>query len=168
VNNKIWFDSVSPTAHSTILSTPSINENFNKTTAKADPLIITKAVNKSPTTQNSFDPSNVTVAISENANSMVANETATLFNNESTPIVKEVEQNSIIAISENASEKNGIIANETFAEAQNHKEEKGYKVIDTDETDRIIYIANFEIDGAAIRGLTRKLNALFKRNKSEK
>ena len=47
-------------------------------------------------------------------------------------------------------------------------EEKGYKVVDTDETDRTIYIANFEIDGASLRGLTRKFNALFKRNKSEK
>ena len=60
------------------------------------------------------------------------------------------------------------MTNELLTEMQNSTEEKGYKVVDTDETDRTIYIANFEIDGASLRGLTRKFNALFKRNKSEK
>ena len=60
------------------------------------------------------------------------------------------------------------MTNELLEERTSPKDENGYKIVDTDETDRTIYIANFEIDGASLRGLTRKFNALFKRNKSEK
>lgn len=43
-----------------------------------------------------------------------------------------------------------------------------YEIIDTDDPNRAIYIANFEIDGNRLRGLKRKVNSLFKNNKSEK
>ena len=43
-----------------------------------------------------------------------------------------------------------------------------YEVIDTEDPNRTILIANFEIDGAAFRGITRRVSALLKRNKSEK
>ena len=43
-----------------------------------------------------------------------------------------------------------------------------YEVIDTEDPNRTIYIANFEIDGNKFRGLTRRVSALLKRNKSEK
>jgi hypothetical protein len=49
--------------------------------------------------------------------------------------------------------------------------EKGlpnYEIIDTEDPSRTIFIANFEIDGAAFRGITRRVSALLKRNKSEK
>lgn len=42
-----------------------------------------------------------------------------------------------------------------------------YSNIDTDEEDRIINIANLEIDGAKFRELSRKITTLFKRNKLE-
>jgi hypothetical protein len=42
-----------------------------------------------------------------------------------------------------------------------------YSNIDTDEEDRIINIANLEIDGAKFRELSRKITTLFKRNKTE-
>jgi hypothetical protein len=43
-----------------------------------------------------------------------------------------------------------------------------YEIIDTEDPSRSIFIANFEIDGAAFRGITRRVSALLKRNKSEK
>jgi hypothetical protein len=43
-----------------------------------------------------------------------------------------------------------------------------YEIIDTEDPDRTIFIANFEIDGNKFRGLTRRVSALLKRNKSEK
>jgi hypothetical protein len=43
-----------------------------------------------------------------------------------------------------------------------------YEIIDTEDPSRNIFIANFEIDGAAFRGITRRVSALLKRNKSEK
>ena len=45
---------------------------------------------------------------------------------------------------------------------------ENYNTINTDEHDRTIYIANFEIDGDKLRGVTRRINALFKRNKNDK
>ena len=43
-----------------------------------------------------------------------------------------------------------------------------YEVIDTEDPNRTIYIANFEIDGNRLRGLKRKVNSLFKNNKSDR
>lgn len=43
-----------------------------------------------------------------------------------------------------------------------------YEVIDTEDPNRSIYIANFEIDGNRFRGLKRKVNSLFKNNKSDR
>lgn len=43
-----------------------------------------------------------------------------------------------------------------------------YEEVSTENPDRVIYIANLEIDGDKLRGLTRRVNALFKRNKTEK
>ena len=43
-----------------------------------------------------------------------------------------------------------------------------YEEIETDRPDRIIYISSFEIDGDKLRGFTRKVNALFKRNKTDR
>jgi hypothetical protein len=47
-------------------------------------------------------------------------------------------------------------------------ETESYNNINTDDHDRSIYIANFEIDGERLRGVTRRINAIFKRNKNEK
>jgi hypothetical protein len=47
-------------------------------------------------------------------------------------------------------------------------ETTSYELIDTEDPNRTIYIANFEIDGAAFRGITRRVSALLRRNKSEK
>jgi hypothetical protein len=43
-----------------------------------------------------------------------------------------------------------------------------YEIIDTEDPDRTIYIANIEIDGNKLRGLKRKVSSLFKNNKSER
>ena len=48
------------------------------------------------------------------------------------------------------------------------EEKESYENIDTDERDRSVYIANFEIDGDKIRGFSRRINAIFKRNKNDK
>ena len=48
------------------------------------------------------------------------------------------------------------------------KELTTYEVIDTEDPNRTIYIANFEIDGNKFRGITRRVSAFLKRNKSEK
>jgi hypothetical protein len=56
-------------------------------------------------------------------------------------------------------------------DAESTVDEKGlttYEVIDTEDPNRTIFIANFEIDGNKFRGLKRKVTSLFKNNKSER
>ena len=43
-----------------------------------------------------------------------------------------------------------------------------YEVIDTEDPNRTILIANIEIDGNKLRGLKRRVTSLFKNNKSER
>lgn len=57
------------------------------------------------------------------------------------------------------------------AMVENTTEERvttSYELIETEDPNRTISIANFEIDGAAFRGITRRVSAILKRNKSEK
>lgn len=70
---------------------------------------------------------------------------------------------------------NGGKISATAMETKATEEEKSipslstnYKEIDTEEEDRTINIGMLEIDGAAFRGITRRVSALLKRNKIEK
>jgi len=66
---------------------------------------------------------------------------------------------------------NSIAVVKNSIDTETASEENGpvsYEVIDTEDPNRTIYIANFEIDGNKFRGLTRRVSALLKRNKSEK
>ena len=57
--------------------------------------------------------------------------------------------------------------NSTIAVEQKIEKEI-FEEINTEDNDRVIYISNIELNGDKFRGITRRLNALFKRNKSEK
>ena len=64
---------------------------------------------------------------------------------------------------------NAIVNNSM--ETETVSEENGptsYEVIDTEDPNRTIFIANLEIDGNKLRGLKRKVTSLFKNNKSER
>ncbi len=45
---------------------------------------------------------------------------------------------------------------------------ESFEELNTENPDRVIYIANLEIDGDKLRGLTRRVSALLRRNKTEK
>jgi len=142
----------------------------NHSIEKLDQPIIVQAKNEFKHPKKNFNQTNETVYQSVNINPIATNENPVLIKND-LPIVLEnapQNQNNISSINETTSAQNEITAHEPLVEELSTEEAKGYKVIDTDETDRTIYIANFEIDGASFRGLSRKFNALFKRNKSEK
>ena len=47
-------------------------------------------------------------------------------------------------------------------------EKESFEEINTEDNDRVLYISNIELDGDKFRGITRKLGAIFKRNKTEK
>jgi hypothetical protein len=82
------------------------------------------------------------------------------------------------ATNENAIKTEPIINNSVAIEAVNEKiasrelsvlaeAKEEFKNINTDNPDRIIYIANMEIDGDKLRGFTRRIGAFIKRNKTE-
>jgi len=86
----------------------------------------------------------------EDINTKTIDETITL--------TKEIRPTSISNVNEET--KNNIEAIITPIQVQ-------YSNIDTDEEDRVINIANLEIDGAKFREFSRKITTLFKRNKPE-
>ena len=64
---------------------------------------------------------------------------------------------------------NAIASNSIDTETASEENEPiSYEVIDTEDPDRTIFIAIFEIDGNKLRGLKRKITSLFKNNKSER
>ena len=86
----------------------------------------------------------------EDINTKTIDETITL--------TKEIRPTSISNVNEET--KNNMEAIITPIQVQ-------YSNIDTDEEDRVINIANLEIDGAKFREFSRKITTLFKRNKPE-
>lgn len=56
----------------------------------------------------------------------------------------------------------------TTNESKINETAETYTNIETEDHDRAIYIANFEIDGDKLRGVTRRVNAFFRRNKTDK
>jgi hypothetical protein len=107
---------------------------------------------------NALNKKNIAAPNNEVAIALLAKEdihTKTI--DETITLTKEIFPTSISNVNEEA--KNNIEAN-TPTTVQ-------YSNIDTDEEDRIINIANLEIDGAKFRELSRKITTLFKRNKPE-
>ncbi len=92
----------------------------------------------------------ITLLAKEDINTKTIDETITL--------TKEIRPTSISNVNEET--KNNIEAIITPIQVQ-------YSNIDTDEEDRVINIANLEIDGAKFREFSRKITTLFKRNKPE-
>ncbi|MEY3620514.1 MAG: hypothetical protein RLZZ391_880 [Bacteroidota bacterium] len=131
---------------------------------------------------------NQSVVQEPNANSIVyANEgipeatsnvvaVQSLEKNESSTIVSPIELNVFTNNTTALAEKtvNSLSSSSTIAldaeedSAPDTKMGNSYEVIDTEDPERTILIANFEIDGNRLRGLKRKVTSLFKNNKSDK
>lgn len=60
------------------------------------------------------------------------------------------------------------LANNNIIEVEQKNEKEIFEEINTEDNDRVIHISNFEVDGDKFRGITRRLGAILKRNKSEK
>jgi hypothetical protein len=131
---------------------------------------------------------NQSVVQESNANSIVyANEgipeatsnvvaVQSLEKNESSTIVSPIElnvfTNNTTALAEKTvnslSSASSIALDAEEDSAPDTKMGNSYEVIDTEDPERTILIANFEIDGNRLRGLKRKVTSLFKNNKSDK
>ncbi|MEN9319322.1 MAG: hypothetical protein RLZZ309_309 [Bacteroidota bacterium] len=104
----------------------------------------------------------------QNASIAIAEPTLNKSNLNNQPLITKLAStyNNPIAIDETP-----LAIASTNLDAATTEEEKAstsYELVDTEDPNRTIMIANFEIDGAAFRGITRRVSALLKRNKSEK
>jgi hypothetical protein len=104
---------------------------------------------------------------------MEKTETATAYANpasaSNTANNNEAAENSISINSANHAPSNGT--NELLYTGDNTAsmtEAEQFTNLNVDDNDRSLYIANFEIDGEKLRGISRRINAIFKRNKNEK
>ena len=126
---------------------------------------------------------NTAISVPRNSNSKIAGKgNLTVFENVSNGVENtSIASNSKEALSNNITETEE--ASETMASiekeqmnsvaahlpmTQNISQTESFEEINTNESDRVIYISSIEIDSDKIRGFTRRINALFKRNKSDK
>ena len=126
------------------------------------PIVYTSAQGQNDYANRNLNSLNNTAYAAPNnevANALLAKEdinTKTI--DETITLTKEIRPTSISNVNEET--KNNIEPFITPIQVQ-------YSNIDTDEEDRVINIANLEIDGAKFREFSRKITTLFKRNKPE-
>lgn len=148
-------------------SDATVVSNSSQPTNNTEPVVTTNQTatiklqaSKSSIKRRSYKFQNTSIAIAEPTrkngsmnNQAIITKLPSSYNNPMTIDAVPTETNSI------------EVATETTID---EKASRSYEVIDTEDPNRTIFIANFEIDGAAFRGITRRVSALLKRNKSEK
>jgi hypothetical protein len=163
------------------------NSNSNNTTNVKDAIIVKN---------NSIFEANIVANIQPTFKVTGANSLTTLVENKKASVNETsfiqtgtTESNTTYASSEPAANKanSSLEENSNYATIASHTPSNGenqqinanesitptteseqYTNLNVDENDRTLYIANFEIDGEKLRGISRRINAIFKRNKNEK
>ena len=103
----------------------------------------------------------------ESQKGTIENET----NNTPSPIIVEPEaitSNQQTNYTEAVHTNNDTQANNNTLTTVAKVEKESFEEINTEDNDRVLYISNIELDGDKFRGITRKLSAILKRNKTEK
>jgi hypothetical protein len=143
----------------------------NKTLANAaiatNAIIKNKTENKNKNQKENQNENQTVLASTNNTNNAI---NTNIVSNSSSQAIRENDSQNIVAAKFNEAQ---ISSN--LMETMPNEEEKAvtvisttYKEIDTEEEGRTINIGMLEIDGAAFRGITRRVSALLKRNKIEK
>ena len=143
----------------------------NKTLANAaiatNAIIKNKTENKNKNQKENQNENQTILASTNNTNNAI---NTNIVSNSSSQAIRENDSQNIVAAKFNEAQ---ISSN--LMETMPNEEEKAvpvisttYKEIDTEEEGRTINIGMLEIDGAAFRGITRRVSALLKRNKIEK
>jgi hypothetical protein len=158
---------VSPKAQKTL-------ENCNSTKYISEKLIASKGkmfTNKKwvPAKETTFkhNESETISIIASKASVASSNNSITEINNE-TDIEKNTQQNNQQNFQHTIQTNNESSKPLAITTSNQNEEKEHFEELDTDDHDRSIFIANFEIDGDKLRGFTRRVNAIFKRNKNEK
>ena len=144
----------------TIISTESTVSGETVVSNSKQTATIKLQASQSSIKRSSYKFQNATIAIAE------PNRNNSNINNQAIITKLSSSYNNPMTIDAISTETNSIdVDTETTVD---EKAATSYEVIDTEDPNRTIFIANFEIDGAAFRGITRRFSALLKRNKSEK
>ncbi|MFZ9220261.1 MAG: anti-sigma factor family protein [Sediminibacterium sp.] len=98
-------------------------------------------------------------------NTSIASNDPALIPSDAVVVVENKENESIVASTPSSISPN---VNNSIIEPEQKNEKEVFEEINTEDNDRIIHISNFEVDGDKFRGITRRIGAIFKRNKSEK
>jgi hypothetical protein len=98
-------------------------------------------------------------------NTSIARNDPALIPSDAVVVVENKENESIVASTPSSISPN---VNNSIIEPEQKTEKESFEEINTEDNDRIIHISNFEVDGDKFRGITRRIGAIFKRNKSEK
>ncbi len=98
-------------------------------------------------------------------NTSIARNDPALIPSDAVVVVENKENESIVASTPSSISPN---VNNSIIEPKQKNEKEVFEEINTEDNDRIIHISNFEVDGDKFRGITRRIGAIFKRNKSEK
>ncbi len=98
-------------------------------------------------------------------NTSIARNDPALIPLDAVVVVENKENESIVASTPSSISPN---VNNSIIEPKQKNEKEVFEEINTEDNDRIIHISNFEVDGDKFRGITRRLGAILKRNKSEK
>lgn len=98
-------------------------------------------------------------------NTSIARNNPALIPSDAVVVVENKENESIVASTPSSISPN---VNNSIIEPKQKNEKEVFEEINTEDNDRIIHISNFEVDGDKFRGITRRIGAIFKRNKSEK
>jgi hypothetical protein len=159
-----------PSVASSLVKTEISNTSPKVFEEKTETIAETKQVLTKPSTRTKLQASNTNNTQPINVieqESIVMVEPATKngsLNNQTVITKIPSTYNNPIDINANAIAKNSI-------DTETETEENGpisYEVIDTEDPNRTIFIANFEIDGNRFRGFKRKVTSLFKNNKPER
>jgi hypothetical protein len=149
----------------TFIKEPALTQKEQVYIAQTSPIVIPKEVNMQKTVDNKILTATSQPALFKNT--QVASDQT--INNEPSNLVTEiVSKENIETITENNPNTAINTANSSSLAAELKVEKESFEEINTDDNDGVIYISNIELNGDKFRGITRRLGAIFKRNKTEK
>ena len=144
---------------------PALTQKEQVIFAKTSPIIPSKEVNMQKIVDNKIATASSQPTLLKNNQVVIAQ---TIYNEPSNLATEAVAIENKETITENNPNSAINTANSSSLAAELKVEKESFEEINTDDNDRVIYISNIELDRDKFRGITRRLGAIFKRNKTEK
>lgn len=149
----------------TFIKEPALTQKEQVYIAQTSPIVTSKQAPIQKADKNKVIEATIQPTLFKNT--QVAS-TQTINNEPSNLLTETVSKENTETIIENNPSSAINTANSSSLAAELKVEKESFEEINTDDNDRVIYISNIELDGDKFRGITRRLGAIFKRNKTEK